>query len=114
MIVIRLLRVGRRNQPSFKIVICDKRNSSTGGRIIEQVGFYNPQTKEKVFKKERIGYWLSVGAQPSNTIYNLLIKEKIISGKKRQIKIKKKKKSEEKTQEEKPELKEEKLAEKKV
>jgi len=91
MVVIRLLRVGRRNQPAFKIVVCDRRNPSTGGKVLEHVGFYSPQTKEKVLKGERIKYWLSVGAQPSDTVYNLLIENKIISGGKRPIKIKKKK-----------------------
>ncbi len=82
MLVIRLFRVGKKNQPSFKIVITDKRNPPRGGRFVEEVGFYNPLTKEKILRKERIKYWLSVGAKPSPTIYNLFIAEKIIEGKK--------------------------------
>jgi len=82
MLVIRFFRVGKKNQPSFKIVITDKRKSSTKGRFVEEVGFYNPVTKEKVLKQERIKYWLSVGAKPSNTVFNLLISEKIVEGKK--------------------------------
>ena len=87
--MLRLQRTGRKNQPSFKIVVTDKRNSSTGGRFVEEVGFYNPTTKEKVLKGERITYWISKGVQPSPTVYNLLIKEKIIEG----VKIPKHKKS---------------------
>src|SRR4030042_5631553 len=83
MMVIRLFRIGKKNQPSFKLVITDKRSSSTGGRFVEEVGFYNPLTKEKVLKQDRIKYWLSVGAQPSPTILNLLISEKILEGKKK-------------------------------
>lgn len=49
---------------------------------MEEVGFWNPLKKEKVLKQERIKYWISVGAQPSNTIHNLLVSEKIIEGKK--------------------------------
>ncbi len=49
---------------------------------MEEVGFYNPLTKEKVLKKERILYWLSVGAKTSATLHNLLVSEKIIAGKK--------------------------------
>jgi len=82
MLVIRFLRTGKKNQPSFKIVVVEKTRSSTSGRFAEQVGFYNPLTKEKVLKGDRIKYWLSVGAQPSNTIHNLLVSEKIIEGKK--------------------------------
>jgi len=80
MLVIRLFRVGKKKQPSFKIVVTDKRKSSTRGRFTEEVGFYNPLTKEKGLKGERIKYWLSKGAKPSDTVYNLLISEKIIEG----------------------------------
>ncbi len=82
MLVIRFLRTGKKNQPSFKIVVVEKTRSSTSGRFVEQVGFYNPLTKEKVLKGDRIKYWLSVGAQPSNTVHNLLVSEKIIEGEK--------------------------------
>jgi len=82
MLVIRLFRVGKKNQPSFKIVVTDKRKPPRAGRYIEEVGFWNPQSKEKVLKKDRILYWLSVGAKPSPTVFNLLVSEKIIEGKK--------------------------------
>jgi len=82
MLVIRFLRVGKKNQPSFKIVVTDKRRPPRSGRFVEEVGFYNPLTKEKVLRKERIKHWLSVGAKPSNTVYNLLVKEKILEGEK--------------------------------
>ncbi len=82
MIVIRFFRIGKKNQPSFKIVVTDKRRSSKKGRFVEEVGFYNPITKEKILKKDRIQYWVSVGAKPSASIHNLLISEKILEGKK--------------------------------
>jgi len=98
MLVIRFFRVGKKNQPSFKIVVTDKRKPPRAGRFVEEVGFYNPLTKEKILKAERIKYWLSVGAKPSDTVYNLLIKEKIIEGKKIPL-HKKPKEKEEKTKE---------------
>jgi len=101
MLVIRFLRVGKKNQPSFKIVVTDKRESSTTGRSVEEVGFWNPLTKEKVLKSERIKYWLSVGAKPSPTVFNLLVSEKIIEGKKIDV-HKKPKEKEEKPLAEKP------------
>jgi small subunit ribosomal protein S16 len=92
MLVIRLFRVGKKNQPSFKIVVTDKRNSPRGGRFVEQVGFYNSLNKEKRIIVDRMKYWLSVGAKPSDTVYNLLIQEKIIEGKKIAVHKKSKKK----------------------
>ncbi|MFA5742712.1 MAG: 30S ribosomal protein S16 [Candidatus Paceibacterota bacterium] len=90
MLMIRLFRTGKKNQPSFKIVVTEKTNSSTRGRSTEEVGFYNPVTKEKVFKKERIVYWINKGAQPSDTVYNILVGEKIIEGKKKTVVLPKK------------------------
>jgi len=101
MLVIRFLRVGKKNQPSFKIVVTDKRRPPRGGRFVEELGFYNPLKKEKILKPERIKYWLSVGAKPSDTVYNLLVSEKIIEGKKIPV-HKKAKKKEEKPAEKKP------------
>jgi len=82
MLVIRLFRTGKKNQPSFKIVVTDKQNPPRGGRFVEEVGFYNPVTKEKVLKQERIKHWVSQGAQPSSTVHNLLVKERILEDKK--------------------------------
>src|SRR4030065_1146024 len=98
MLVIRLLRTGKKNQPSFKIVVAEKEKSSTSGKYIEEVGFYNPLTKEKNLKAERIKYWISVGVQPSETIHNMLVSQKIIEGKKIDL-HKKSKKKREKTEE---------------
>lgn len=82
MLVIRLQRTGRRNYRSFKIVVDEKKRSASGGRFVEDVGFYNPETKEKNLKGERVKYWMSVGAKPSPTVWNLLVQEKIVEGKK--------------------------------
>jgi len=90
MLAIRLFRGGKKNQPFFKIVVTDKRKPPRGGRFVEEVGFLNPLTKEKGLKPERIKYWMSKGAKPSSTVYNLLIKEKILEGEK--IPVHKKKK----------------------
>ncbi len=91
MLCIRFLRIGKKHQPCFKIVVTDKRRSPKGGRFVEEVGFWNPLTKEKILKAERIKYWMSKGAKPSDSVYNLLIKEKVCQGKK--IPVHKKKRS---------------------
>ncbi len=82
MLTIRFTRKGKKNQPFFRIVLVDKRRSSKGGRAVEDLGFFDPLKKRKSLEKERILYWISKGAQPSDTVHNLLITEKIIEGKK--------------------------------
>ncbi len=91
MLTIRLTRKGKKNQPFFRVVVIDKRRSSKGGRAVEDLGYVDPLTKRKNLKKDRILYWLSKGAQPSSTIHNLLVSEKIIEGKKINVTKKSKK-----------------------
>jgi len=119
MLVIRLLRAGKKHQPFFQIVVTDKKNPPRGGRFVEKVGYLNPLTKELSIKKERIQYWLSKGAKASERVHNLLIKEKVIEGESIPVHKEKKKetgageKPEEKKEPEKEEdEKEEKPAEK--
>lgn len=88
--MIRLFRIGKKKQPSYKVVVTDKRNAPARGRFVEEVGTYNPLTKEAAFKKDRIVHWLQVGAQASDTVHNLLIRNKVIEGEKRKMTFKKK------------------------
>lgn len=97
MLRIRFFRTSKKNQPFFKIVVTEKSRPPRGGRFVEEVGFYNPLTKEKSLKAERIKYWLSKGAKPSDRVFNLLIKEGILKGKK--IPVHKKKKIKKGTEE---------------
>jgi len=94
MLVIRFFRVGKKDQPAFKIVVTEKEKSSVKGLFIEEVGFYNPLTKEKVLREDRIKHWLSVGAQPSDTVHNLLVSAGLIEAKKIDVHKKAKKKEE--------------------
>lgn len=79
MLVIRLTRIGKKNQPSYRVVLADKRRA-VQGRFIEILGSYNPRLKTKQLKADRIKYWLSQGAQASPTVHNMLVSEKIIPG----------------------------------
>lgn len=88
--MIRLFRIGKKKQPSYKIVVTDKRNAPARGVFVEEIGFYNPMTKEVNIKKERAIYWLSVGAQASDTVHNLFITNKVIEGEKRKVVLKRK------------------------
>jgi small subunit ribosomal protein S16 len=73
MVKIRLMRVGKAKQPSYRVVVADSR-SPRDGRIIEAIGHYHPRQdpSEIVIKSDRAVYWLGRGAQPSNTVKNLL------------------------------------------
>ena len=73
MVRIRLRRTGKTKQPSYRLVIADSR-APRDGKFIEIIGHYNPvrQPKELVVKEDRARYWLSVGAQPSDTVVRLL------------------------------------------
>jgi len=95
MLTIRLTRKGKKNQPFFRVVVIDKRRTSTGGRAVEDLGFVDPLKKRKSFNKERIQYWISKGAKPSTSIHNLLVTEKIIDAPKIKVSnISKKKQAE--------------------
>lgn len=90
MLMMRLFRVGKKKQPSYKIVVTDKKNAPSRGRFVEEVGIYNPLTKQFHVKKERVDYWIKVGVQTSDTVQNLLVKNNVITGEKRKIVFKKK------------------------
>src|SRR3712207_1697488 len=73
MVKIRLMRVGKRKQPSYRVVVADSR-SPRDGRIIESIGHYGPRQDPSVVSidSDRAVYWLEKGAQPSNTVRKLL------------------------------------------
>ena len=70
---LRLRRMGKKNQPIYKIVAADAR-SPRDGKFLEAVGIYNPLTKPHTvdIKEERVNYWLDHGAQPTDTVNSLL------------------------------------------
>ncbi|MBE7566482.1 30S ribosomal protein S16 [Acidithiobacillus thiooxidans] len=76
MVVIRMARGGAKKRPFYHIVVTDSRNRRDG-RFIERLGFYNPigATAELRIDKERAAYWLSQGAQPSDTVASFFKKE---------------------------------------
>lgn len=95
MLIIRLQRIGKKKAPSYRLVINEK-TRDTQGRSLEILGQYSPVEKEKIInlKEDRIKHWLSVGAQCSETVNNLLIQAGIIEGKKQKsVYISKKRKA---------------------
>lgn len=82
MLKIRLQRIGRINSPAYRIVVTEHARAAKTGNFVEKVGTYNPKTKERTVNAERVKYWMSVGAKPSDTMHNMLISLGIITGKK--------------------------------
>jgi len=83
MLAIRLQRIGKKNRPSYRVVISEK-SRDLYGKQLEILGNYDPVAQPKVIKldAERIKHWLSEGAQPSATVHNILVSQSIIEGKK--------------------------------
>lgn len=80
--MIRFQRIGRTNDPAFRIAVLEKERAAQAGNIVEQVGTYNPKTKALTLNEESIKEWISKGAQPTDSIRNLLITKGVIEGKK--------------------------------
>lgn len=90
MLKVRLQRVGRKNDPSFRVVVTDSRRGPKSGNFIEVLGSYDARQREPILKADRIKHWLSVGAQTSGTVHNLLISQGVIEGNKINVLPKKK------------------------
>lgn len=74
MLKIRLSRTGKKSQPNFRVIVQEHAAAVKGGKVVELLGSYMPTTKEKTFSVdlERVKYWISVGAQPSDSVAALL------------------------------------------
>ena len=84
MLIIRLQRVGRTHEPSFRIVLTDSKNGPKSGNAVEVLGSYDARKGKgnNHIDGEKVKYWISKGAQVSDTIHNFLIDQKVITGKK--------------------------------
>ncbi len=83
MLKIRLKRVGRKHDPSFRVVLTESTNGPKSGNFLEVLGSYDPRKKESTqVKSDRINYWVSKGAQVSDTVHNALVNLGVREGKK--------------------------------
>ena len=84
MVRIRLKRMGRRNRPFYRVNAVEKR-CKRDGKVIENLGWYDPVStnpdRQYFLKSDRIKHWLSQGAQPSDTVNDLLAKAEVIDAK---------------------------------
>jgi small subunit ribosomal protein S16 len=81
MLIIRFQRVGRTNDPAFRIVVTEKHSKPKSGEL-EIVGSWHGKTDLLRLDGDRIRYWISKGAQPSPRVWNILVDQKIVEGKK--------------------------------
>lgn len=85
MLMMRLKRVGRKNDPSYRIIVVDKRESTKSNNFVAQIGNYNPKLGTSVVDAEAAKMWLAKGVQASGTVHNLLVTKKVIDAKKRNV-----------------------------
>lgn len=82
MLSIRLQRIGRKNDPSFRVITTDSKFKAKTGKFVEILGSYDARKGKPIIDAARVKYWLSKGAIASGTVHNLLVDLKIVTGKK--------------------------------
>jgi small subunit ribosomal protein S16 len=82
MLMIRFQRIGRTNDPAFRIVVLEKERAAKDGNITELLGTYNPRSKALTLDEASVKEWIAKGAQPTGSVRNLLITKGVIEGKK--------------------------------
>ena len=92
MLKIRLKRVGRKHDPSFRIIVTESTRGPMSGNYVENLGNYDSRKNVKQINAERVKYWISKGAQVSDTVHNILVSKGIIKGKKKDVMSRKKSK----------------------
>lgn len=86
MLAIKLQRIGKKHQPSYRLVVAESR-SKMAAPPVEDLGSYNPFTKKTTIKKDRVAHWMKMGAQPTVTMHNLLVKEGVLTTPKIAVKM---------------------------
>lgn len=89
MLQIRFNRIGKKNRAIFRIVL-QEHTIAPGGKHVEILGSWDPHQKKGVFQGEKIKEWITKGAQVTDSVWNLLIREKVVEGEKKAVKINKK------------------------
>jgi len=93
MLAIKLKPIGKKHQRSFRIVVAEKK-SKLNGRFIEDLGWLNPHSDTFHVENEKAREWISKGAQPTDSVHNVLIRSGAIEGKKIAVHSTKRKKGE--------------------
>lgn len=83
--MIRFQRIGRKNDAAFRIAVLEKASGPKAGKYVDLVGTYNPKTKATTLKPDLIKGWMEKGAQVSDSVHNLLVKEGVLEGAKKPV-----------------------------
>lgn len=83
MLMMRLQRIGRRNEAHFKIVVIEKTKGPKSQKYVDIIGSYNPKMGTVTMNEEKVQKHLSNGVQPSDTVYNMLVTKGLVEGRKR-------------------------------
>lgn len=89
MLMIRLSRSGRTNTPHYSVVVTEKSNAAIDGNFLEKLGDYSPTKSTFTYDKDRVLYWISKGAHPSETLARMFHKQGL-AGMDRFVNLKKK------------------------
>lgn len=79
MLMMRLQRIGRKNSPSYRVLVVDSRQGVKSGKFIDQLGSYDPKGGVYTINAEKAKHWLSKGVRASDTVHNMLVSKGIIS-----------------------------------
>jgi small subunit ribosomal protein S16 len=83
MLMMRLQRIGRRNEAHFKIVVIEKTKGPKSQKYVDIIGSYNPKMGTVTMNEEKVQKHLAHGVQPSDTVYNMLVTKGLVEGRKR-------------------------------
>ena len=78
----RLQRVGRKNDPSYRVVVTDSRTGPKSNKHVDLIGSYSTKMNKVQIDRDKVKGWISKGVQVSDTVHNILVGQKIIEGKK--------------------------------
>lgn len=85
MLMLRLQRIGRRNEPHYKIVVIEKTRGPKSQKYVDIVGSYNPKMGTVQMNEEKVKTHLANGVQPSDTVYNMLVTKGLVEGRKKNV-----------------------------
>ena len=83
--MLRLQRIGRRNEPHYKIVVIEKTRGPKSQKYVDIVGSYNPKMGTVQMNEEKVKTHLANGVQPSDTVYNMLVTKGLVEGRKKNV-----------------------------
>lgn len=84
MLKIILSRTGKKKQAFFRLIVTQK-TKDPWGAYLENLGNYNPRSKQLEIKADRVKHWISQGAEPSATVWNMLVTKGLVEGKKKKV-----------------------------